>query len=218
MPSPLNVNDLEIVGYADVLKENMLPSVVPPVFRLKADPQRAFVPPYSLHAGLLFDATEVLQPELLELRDSREITLFDQPFPAARGFELWVDQSFEQHYEPLYEARHNLDTICLGAIAKAEEALRAGDIAGAERLSSVAVSANDRRPESLAIKAAIRRLNKNPGGEGLMAELALPILGEHSFLRQTNYYAGLFREKFAQPLKPASERPPMRGMACFHAE
>lgn len=107
------------------------------------------------------------QSELFELRDSREITLFDEAFPNERGFELWLDQSFKKQYEPLYLAKHNLDTICLGAIAKAEEALRAGDVAGAERFSSVAVSANDRRPEPLAIKAAIRRLNKNPGGERL---------------------------------------------------
>lgn len=30
MAAPLNVNDLDIVGYANVLKENMLPTVVPP--------------------------------------------------------------------------------------------------------------------------------------------------------------------------------------------
>ena len=71
MAAPLNVNELDIVGYANVLKENMLPTVVPPVFRLKADPQRAFVPPYSFNAGFLCDATEVPQSELLELRDAR---------------------------------------------------------------------------------------------------------------------------------------------------
>jgi len=37
MATPWNLDDLEIVGYADVLKETVLPSVVPPVFRLKTD-------------------------------------------------------------------------------------------------------------------------------------------------------------------------------------
>ena len=59
MRIPWNVEDLEIVGYADVLDETMLPSVVPPVFRIKAEPQRAFLPPYSLNAGFLCNATEV---------------------------------------------------------------------------------------------------------------------------------------------------------------
>jgi hypothetical protein len=31
MESPWNVEDLEIVGYANVFKETMLPTVVPPV-------------------------------------------------------------------------------------------------------------------------------------------------------------------------------------------
>ena len=31
MTPPWNLDDLEIVGYADVLKETMLPGVVPPV-------------------------------------------------------------------------------------------------------------------------------------------------------------------------------------------
>jgi hypothetical protein len=100
MATPWNLDDLEIVGYADVLKETVLPSVVPPVFRLKADSQRVFLPPYSFNAGFLCNATEVLQPELEELRDSREITLFDNAFPARAGFELWVDQSFKWHNHP----------------------------------------------------------------------------------------------------------------------
>ncbi len=183
MAAPLNVNELEIVGYANVLKENMLPTVVPPVFQLKSDPQRVFVPPYWFNAGLLCGATEVTRSELDQLKDSIQITLFERAFPAERGFELWIGESFDLHYEPLSEAENNLDTICTSAIAKAVEALRAGDLAEAERFSSVAISANDRRPESLAIKAAIRRLNGNLGGERLMAELALPILGELMFSR-----------------------------------
>jgi hypothetical protein len=172
MESPWNVEDLEIVGYADVFKETMLPTVAPPVFRLKADPQRALLPPYFLNAGFLCNATEAPQSELEDLRDGREITLFDHAFPALRDFELWVDQSFQIHYEPLDVARKNLGRIADAAIENAEKALLNGDLQQAERLSGVAISADSRRVEPLAIKAAIRRMQHNQAGERLMAELA----------------------------------------------
>jgi hypothetical protein len=46
MKSPVPVDCLEIVGYANVLLDTMLPSVVPPVFRRKGGADEAFVPPY----------------------------------------------------------------------------------------------------------------------------------------------------------------------------
>jgi hypothetical protein len=214
MAAPLNVNDLEIVGYANNLKETMLPTVVPPVFVLRADRQRAFVPPYSLHAGLLCDSTELPRSELDELAASGKITLFDREFPAERGFELWIDQQFQPRYEPLYEARHRLDRIAQDAIAKAEEALRGGDVTGAERFSSIAISADDRKVEPLAIKAAIRRSNRNAAGERVMAELALPILGEKSFVQLADRYFELIGQAPAQPLPPRRDHSPMYRVAC----
>jgi hypothetical protein len=197
MAPPRNVDELEIVGYANVLKEGMLPSVVPPVFRLKADARRAFLPPYSFNAGFLCNATEVPQSELEELRDSREITLFDVAFPARAGFELWVDHSFQRHYEPLDEAKQILRGIAHEAIENAEDALRKGDRRQAERLSGIAISADDRRVEPLAIKAAIRRMQGNEAGERLMAELAAPFLEERLFTLLVGEYCAL-----RQPLKP----------------
>src|ERR1019366_1186500 len=178
MLPPWNLDDLEIVGYADVLKETTLPSVMPPVFRLKADAQRTLLPPYHLNAGFLYNATEIPRSELEELSGSREITLFDDAFPAHAGFELWVDESFQRHYQPLDEAEQELRRIAEKTIRSAEDALRRNDLQGTERLSGVAISANDRRVEPLAIKAAIRRIQKNKTGEQLMAELAAPVLEE----------------------------------------
>src|ERR1035438_2026157 len=153
MRPPWNLDDLEIVGYADVLKETMLPGVVPPVFRLKADAQRTLLPPYHLNAGFLYNATEIPRSELEELSASREITLFDDAFPARAGFELWVDQSFQWQYQPLDVAEQELRRIADEAIRNAEDALRRDDLRQAERLSGVAISADDRRVEPLAIRS-----------------------------------------------------------------
>jgi hypothetical protein len=217
MATPWNLDDLEIVGYADVLKETVLPSVVPPVFRLKADAQRTVLPPYHLNAGFLYNATEIPRSESEELSGSREITLFDDSFPAHAGFELWVDQSFQWHYQPLDEAKRELRRIADEAIRNAEDALRSNDLQRAERLSGVAISADDRRVQPLAIKAAIRRIQKNKTGEQLMAELAAPVLEERLFnLLVDHYYAS--RQQPAPAVVDSSvPRRPMSNVACIRA-
>jgi hypothetical protein len=181
MPTQWNVDDLEIVGYGTVLNDEMLPSVVPPVFRLRSDAKRALLPPYFINAGFLCNATEVSESELEDLRDSNEITLFDDVFAARAGFELWIDRTRQRHYQPRDEANRELSRIAADAIENSEQALRRGNAAEAERLSGVAISADDKRVEPLAIKAAIRRAQGSTAGERLMTELAAPVLEERLF-------------------------------------
>ena len=214
MATPWNLDDLEIVGYADVLKDTMLPSVVPPVFRLKADARRTLVPPYFFNAGFLYNATEIPRSELEELSGSREITLFDDAFPAHAGFELWVDESFQWHYRPLDEAEQELRRIAEKAIHSAEGALRRDELRQAERLSGVAISADDRRVEPLAIKAAIRRIDKNKTGEQLMAELAAPVLEERLFNLLVDHYCAS-RQQPTPAVPDSSPRRPMSNVACI---
>lgn len=215
MRTPWNVEDLEIVGYADVLDETMLPSVVPPVFRIKAEPHRAFLPPYSLNAGFLCNATEVPVSELEELRDSREITLFDEEFPARRDFELWIDRSFQWHYQPLDEAERNLSHIAADEIRRAEDAFREGDLSQAERCSGVAISADDRRVEPLAIKAAICRMRSDNSGERLMARLAAPVLEERLFNLLVDDYFTSRRHRASAAPDSGPPRRPMSNVACI---
>jgi len=189
MPSRIEVGLLEIIGYAEVLRPNMLPTVVPPVFRLKTDPGRVLVPPFVFEAGFLCNSTELAVSELNELRNSREITLFDTPFEAHEDFELWIDESFDPHYEARADATQNLRRVAEQAIGSASEALRRGDWLEAERLSSIAISASDRRVEPLAIKGAILRHEGDEAGEQLMARLASPVLEQRLFnLLVDDYY------------------------------
>jgi len=208
MADPWKIDDLEIVGYANVLTETMVPSVVPPVFRLKADARRGLLPPYHLNRGFLWNATEVPDSELEELRDSDEITLFDGAFPARADFELWIDQCFRYHYQPEFEAEEELGRIATEAIQGAEGALRRGDIGQAEHLSGVAICADDRRVEPLAIKAAICRSKGDWAGERLMGELAAPRVKESLFRTLVDDYYATF---------PYCKPTPMRNMACTRA-
>lgn len=211
-----NVADLEIVGYANVFRETMLPTVAPPVFRFKADATMALLPPYHLNGALVYNATTVSQTELEELRDALEITLFDVPFPAQADHELWIDQSFQPHYQHSAEAHGELGCIATEAIGRAEEALRQGNLPEAERLSGIAISADDRRVEPLAINAAISRLNRDAPGERLMAELAASTLEARLFkMLVDDYCQAAPRQKPAAPA--SSSGSPMRGMACQRA-
>jgi len=211
-----NIADLEVVGYANVFGETMLPTVAPPVFRFKADATRALLPPYHLNGAAVYNATAVSQAELEELRAAREITLFDDSFAAQANYELWIDQSFQRHYQPLDEAESELGRIAERAIHEAEEALRQGNLADAERLSGVAISANDRRVEPLAINAAISRLNGDAAGERLMAELAASALEARLFKMLVDEYCKAAPRR--KPAAPASDSgSPMRQMACMAA-
>lgn len=218
MPTQWNVDDLEIVGYGNVLNDDMLPSVVAPVFRLRSDATRASLPPYFFNAGFLCNATEVSQSELEDLRDSNEITLFDDAFPARAGFELWIDQAFQRHYQPRDEANRELSRIAAEAIENATDALHRGNLEEAERLSGVAISADDTKLEPLAIKAAIRRRKGNDAGERLMTELAAPVLEERLFkMLVDNYCRAIACNEPTEAATAPVPRRPMHMMACLRA-
>jgi hypothetical protein len=183
------MDGLEIVGYANVLLDSMLPSIVPPVFRLKGNPDKVFVPPYVFNAGHLCNATALSASELKALEQNQEITPFDgEPLAAQREFELWLDQARHRHYEPRAQAHATLLALAKENIQKAEQALKDGKTADAERLSGIASCADDRLVEPLAIKAALRRLMKDTTGEGLMTKLAASKMTEAVFRRLVDFY------------------------------
>lgn len=192
MKTPILIEGLEIVGYANVLLDTMLPSVVPPIFRRKANPEEVFVPPYLFNAGYLCNATGISASELQELEQKEEITLFAvEPFAAHRDFELWLDQGGQLHYEPRSQADETLLALAKDHIQKAEQALSEGKPDEAERFSSVALCADDRLIEPLAIKAAVRRLRKDFTGEGLMTTLAGPRITERGFRILVDKYCSI---------------------------
>ncbi|MBL8228921.1 MAG: hypothetical protein JNL98_10605 [Bryobacterales bacterium] len=203
MTPPVRVDELEIIGYSDVLDASMLPSAVPPVFRNRA--RRVLVPPFFLRSGYLYNATEISQQEADALRNAMQITLFEQSFPAVPGHELWIDQSFQYHYEPADQAKQKLFQIADDAIREAESALLSGDWQKAERISGMAYCANDRRMEPLAIEAAIRRLQGNRDGERLMKEMARPFLADSAFESLI--------ERYCHMASPHRRRSPIAGMA-----
>jgi hypothetical protein len=189
MKPPVALDLLEIVGYANVLLDTMLPSVVAPVFRLKGNADETYVPPYSFNAGYLCNATKLTASELKALAQNEDITLFEgPPFPAQRDFELWLDHTRGRHYEPRTQAHATLLALAKDNIQNAGQALKEGRTADAERFSGVALCADDRLVEPLAIKAALRRLRNDATGEGLMTKLAAPSMSEGGFRKLVDAY------------------------------
>jgi len=211
MADPIRLDGLQIIGYADVLAETMLPSVVPPVFQSKAEPNRILLPPYHMNAGFLYNATEVCEAELKNLADDQEVTLFSlPPWDAKKEYDLWVDQSFVPRYESRSKVTETLLSIADKNIAEAEEALRAGDLERADRLSGIAACADDRRLAPFAIQAAIERAKGNKAGEQLMAELAASIAGGHSFEATVNYYPETIPRSNLRPMHNVAMKPDRR--------
>ena len=209
MANPLPVEELNVVGYSDVLADTMLPSIVPPVFRLRNNPTHYFLPPYSLSGGYLCNAFEVSEHEIRELLNDGEITLFNEEIPAEREFELYVDQSFQHHYEPREIVKGCLAEIADRYFKEADEALIRRDFEEADRLASIAISADDKRLAPLVIIAAIHRARGDKAGEQLMAALAKPSVTEAMFRKMVDKYD----RPVGTPVKIQAPHSPMREMA-----
>ena len=213
MPPPISVEQLEVIGYADSLASVMVPSVVPPVFRFRDDPDRVLVPPFTLHGGFLCGASEITDAEARQLGHKGEMVLFLDPFPASSDFELWISQA-GPCYESRTTAKKRLMKLAQQFVAQAEIAFRIGDTEGAEQLCSAAVSADDRSREAFAIKAAIRRQQADAEGERLMAELAGASPQQDWFRVLVDHYASQ-SEIGRVPPHSQTSLTSMRGLAAY---
>jgi hypothetical protein len=212
MSAAIPIEQLEVIGYAESLGPAMVPSIVPPVFRFRSHPDRALLPPFSLSGGFVCGATVVSDAEIRELRDAGELFLFESSYAARPDFELWIDERFRDHYDSRASVRRILQDFARQSITQAKTALADGDTAGAERLCSMAISADERCIDAFVLKAAIRRKEGNADGERLMARLVLAYLDPASFRRLVD--GCLIRQPEARPPVVAS---PTRDIALCKA-
>ena len=194
MPEAIPISSLEIVGYANRLPASMLPAVVPPVFRLKGERNRNFLPSYVIRCGMLCDATERTEAELQALAEADEITLFTETKEARPEHELWIGLDETDNYQPISEASGNLRGIATGRIDLALIAMGEGELKRAEDCCRIALNADDRMIDSLAIAAAIARHNRNIGDERLMRTLALGHVTARGFEIMVDGYLQMISE------------------------
>ncbi len=159
------------MGYSDVLSSQVLPSIVPPIFRAKDAVDVVLVPPYAFNGRYLCDATEISAAELKSLEHRQEVTMLPAPIAALKGYELWVDCDGQLRYQLRSEVRRQLDQISTQALAEARRAFAESQFAEAERYSSVALLASEQNLEAMAIKIAIAKIKRDANDEEILLEL-----------------------------------------------
>jgi len=217
MREPLPINALEIIGYANRLTETMRPAVVPPIFRMKSEHGRIFLPPYVMQEGFVCSAMEKSEADLKQFNEAGEVTLFAPALEARRDHELWITEDGAHRYEPISDAETKLREIATKNIAAAVSALQDGDDAAAKKFCRIALCADDRLIEPLAISAAIARRQIDRGTERLMAKLAAKRTTPSGFEIMVDGYVSKAAAPVAQPVSDLLSQHSMAGIATKRA-
>ena len=151
------LNKLDVVGYANVLTDDTVPSVVAPIFRHKDNKQEYLFPPFTIDNNQLLNSTVSTERDFQRLINESRVTSLPAPVPAKSNYELWIDEKMEARYERATRAHKNLTGLAVKYTEQAEEKLQKGLLEDADFLCSRAISAKENYIEAWAIKAAIRK-------------------------------------------------------------
>ncbi|MBI4626774.1 MAG: hypothetical protein HY736_26580 [Verrucomicrobia bacterium] len=155
----VQLHQLEVIGYADVLPAGKGPAVVPPVFHDRNDPTQCFVPPFRIAGNWLVDPQVVSFDEIKELALAERVTLpLGFQHPAQPDWQMWIGVDGAVHYEPAKKAKRNLQNLYREHLATATTALRAGKIDKAEHHARIALAADERALEPDALIAVCHAL------------------------------------------------------------
>lgn len=213
---PVVIERLLVIGYADVLSDTVLPSIVPPIFAMTTDPDAILLPPFQIQGDSVWNAKVVSRAEAEAMQSAQEITLFDQPLLARVDHQMYVDLDFRHYYLPKERVDTALAEIAGRNFQLAQAAFQRGDLENAEKHAGIAFCADDRNISPLVIKAAIRRLRGNRAGEQLMASIAAPWLDAFDFTALVDRHLhGAGGSAVAPPTH--AKRPPMACIATYRA-
>jgi hypothetical protein len=151
--------NLDIIGFASVLESPTLPRVLAPVFRDRNQPEMVLLPPFSLVADEVFNATPVPVSELEALAIQKRVTAFGEPLRAKLNHDLWVDADGFVAYEPKAVVKSTFGDIFTKHLALAEERLAAKDYTGAGQHAAIARAVKPSHLDPLVIRAAAERLS-----------------------------------------------------------
>lgn len=205
VPEPTQLDDLEIIGYADRLPPEALPRLVTPVFEHKTNKDRILLPPFRLDANFVYGGAWDDKSRWQSLTKTGNMTELSETIPAKSDYQLWIDEDNQAKYERRSAAHRNLETIATERVAEAQEALARWELGTAERLAAVAFNADDRSIEALLVKAAVRELQGEPRSVAFLASLAHGISPKHFSVLVAN----LLRERIPKMNILASHAPRM---------
>jgi len=209
------LENLEIIGYGNRLDESSLPVIVPPLFRVKGNPEQILFPPFVLHGGAVCNATVMSPAELERFNDKGDITLFENPIQAQADFELWIDPDGNPVYEPRADAAGRLGKLARKCLNDARKALSDGKLEDAAELARIACCADPKLLDALAIAAALAKVQNKPGRRKLIEKFALRLSTPEGFQAMVESYLKLLSAPKAASPGGARSNEPMKGMAAL---
>lgn len=215
MPSPVQINGLQVLGYDDRLTANMWPAIVSPILALP-DGNYLFAP-YVFREGMVLGGKVVSPVRYHQLVDNEEITVVATPIEAQADFELWINPDGETKYEPMGDVEESLQEIASKSVEDAKTALQAGNLDEANRLCRLAFRANDKLVDSIAIWALVAEekgngLRQAPLLQELIKGLVTPMIFETIVKSLRKNHLNSSREENTRSCSP------MSGMAALKPE
>ncbi|MDJ0840137.1 MAG: hypothetical protein QNK37_26735 [Acidobacteriota bacterium] len=175
------LEQLEIVGFADALTEDMVPCVVPPVFRFKDNKEQFLFPPFSIVNRQVETGTIGNRKEFERFLSQEEITPIEPTIPAAANHELWIDMGMEPRYQFYDEKDTNFRRMTALGKRMAEDALKAGDLDKAREACRMAFNANNNDIDVLVLRSLVYERSDESELIEVMQDLATDVCGVETF-------------------------------------
>lgn len=169
---PVALHELNVIGYADALRKDMLPTTVPPIYELQVNPASVLFPPFHIEDATVTQGTLADKKEFLDYCSKREVTAIPTPMAARADHILWIDENWNAHYEDSATALKNLNKIANEATEKAEALLKQGDLRSASRQAHRAIATGTYKVYPFAILGAIAKKQNKPERIVVWRELA----------------------------------------------
>jgi len=180
----LSLDQLDIAGYANVLTESTVPSIVAPVFCDRDNQDLYFFPPFIIHDRHLCDPSVSTKRDFDQLAQKSEVTVLPVPFKAQSGNELWIDDTMNAHYDRASRVHLTLEKLAKSYTETAEAFFRERK----DLCCSRAISANGNFIAPWALKAAIRTLERKQENADLLGDLINSICPKATFDVLVNNY------------------------------
>lgn len=158
--APVQLADLQIIGYADHFSREALPRITTPVFCRTLDPQQVLFPPFRLDDHCVYRGQWDARSRWRGQIKSGQMTEFAEPISTQSDHLLWIDMEGHPQYERRAVALQRLGNLAKDLVSKAQADFCDGGLDSANEMASQAINADDRNIDALVVKAAICRIQK----------------------------------------------------------
>jgi hypothetical protein len=201
------LSELEIIGYADCLSEEFVPQVVPPIFRPRGASDRVVMPPFLIEGYEVTDVEPGLASDFKSAILRGQATRLATVIAARPGYRLWVDESFEPHYEPSEAVSEKLRKIAQRKAREAQQALVEGQMEEAMHLAQAAISADDGCLNAILVKALAHRLEDDQASVEILSDIAETVAPGADLISWVDFFAALVLEQAAREAYRSASSP-----------